>query len=54
MCPSALVILTSAAPKPKIFSLIKAAVSKYLPWMENKRPEFYYPEDGIPELVDWR
>ena len=21
--------------------------------MENKRPEFYFPDDGTPEKVDW-
>ena len=54
MRPSAPVILTSAAPKPKMFSLLMAIVSKALPWMDNRRPEFYYPDDGIPELVDWK
>eukprot|EP00740_Mantoniella_antarctica_P011685 CAMPEP_0181367378 /NCGR_PEP_ID=MMETSP1106-20121128/11352_1 /TAXON_ID=81844 /ORGANISM="Mantoniella antarctica, Strain SL-175" /LENGTH=355 /DNA_ID=CAMNT_0023483083 /DNA_START=38 /DNA_END=1105 /DNA_ORIENTATION=+ len=49
----ALVILTSAVPKPRIFSMVKALVSKVLPWMENKRPEFYFPDDGTPEQVDW-
>jgi hypothetical protein len=134
--PSALVILSSAAPKPKILSLLMAIVSKAgpcrlkavqprfestwcqrltlnynnpisefavkfklqrytqaLPRMDNRRPEFYYPvrrcrltvskpvfkapmvsalettrsqtafnvclrryypDDGIPELVDWK
>jgi len=49
----ALVILTSAVPKPKIASIVKALVSKVLPWMENRRPEFYFPDDGSPEAVDW-
>ena len=49
----ALVILTSAVPKPKVLSLVKALISKILPWMENKRPEFYFPEEGTPEKVDW-
>lgn len=49
----ALVILTSAVPKPKILSLVQALVSKVLPWMENRRPEFYFPDDGTPEKVDW-
>ena len=34
----ALVILTSAVPKPKVLSIFKAIVSKVLPWMENRRP----------------
>ena len=49
----ALVILTSAVPKPKIFSMVQALVSKVLPWMENRRPEFYFPDDGTPAKVDW-
>jgi len=48
-----LVILTSAVPKPKIASLLVAIVSKILPWMDAKRPEFYFPDEGRPELVDW-
>ena len=48
-----LVILTSAVPKPKIASLVVAIVSKILPWMDAKRPEFYFPDEGRPELVDW-
>ena len=48
-----LVILTSAVPKPKIASIFVAIVSKILPWMDAKRPEFYFPEEGRPELVDW-
>ena len=49
----ALVVLTSAVPKPKIPSLLVALVSKIVPWMEARRPEFYFPEDGSPERVDW-
>lgn len=49
----ALVILTSAVPKPKLWSMVQALVSKVLPWMENRRPEFYFPDDGTPEKVDW-
>jgi len=49
----ALVILTSAVPKPRILSMVKAIVTKVLPWMENKRPEFYFPDDGLPSDVDW-
>ena len=48
-----LVILTSAVPKPKIASIFVAIVSKILPWMDAKRPEFYFPDEGRPELVDW-
>ena len=48
-----LVILTSAVPKPKIASIFVAVVSKILPWMDAKRPEFYFPDEGRPELVDW-
>jgi uncharacterized protein YbjT (DUF2867 family) len=48
-----LVILTSAVPKPKIASIVVAVVSKILPWMDAKRPEFYFPDEGRPELVDW-
>ena len=44
----ALVVLTSAVPKPKIPSLLVALVSKIVPWMEARRPEFYFPEDGSP------
>ena len=49
----ALVILTSAVPKPKVLSIFKAIVSKVLPWMENRRPEFYFPDGGSPSQVDW-
>ena len=49
----ALVVLTSAVTKPKIPSLLVALVSKIVPWMEARRPEFYFPEDGSPERVDW-
>ena len=49
----ALVILTSAVPKPKVLSLVKALVTKLIPWMDNKRPEFYFPDDGTPEQIDW-
>ena len=36
----------SPVPKPKVLSMVKAIVSKYVPWMDNARPEFYFPEDG--------
>ena len=49
----ALVMLTSAVPKPKIGSMIAALVSKILPWAENKRPDFYFPEGGSPREVDY-
>jgi hypothetical protein len=49
----ALVILTSAVPKPKIVSIVMALVSKLLPWMENQKPQFSYQEGGSPEMVDW-
>lgn len=49
----ALVILTSAVPKPKIASILTALITKILPWMENKRPEFLFPDEGSPEEVDW-
>jgi len=49
----ALVILTSAVPKPRLASIALALVSKLLPFMENRRPEFFFPEGGSPEKVDW-
>ena len=49
----ALVILTSAVPKPRLASIALALVSKLLPFMENRRPEFFFPENGSPEKVDW-
>jgi uncharacterized protein YbjT (DUF2867 family) len=49
----ALVILTSAVPKPRLASIALALVSKLLPFMENRRPEFFFPEGGSPETVDW-
>ena len=49
----ALVVATSAVPKPVILSLVVAIFSKFAPWMEAKRPEFTFPEDGVPEKVDW-
>jgi len=47
------VILTSAVPKPRLASIALALVSKLLPFMENRRPEFFFPEGGSPEKVDW-
>ena len=49
----ALVILTSAVPKPRLASIALALVSKLLPFTENRRPQFFFPENGSPELVDW-
>ena len=49
----ALVILTSAVPKPRLASIALALVSKLLPFMENRRPQFFFPEGGSPEAVDW-
>eukprot|EP00238_Polyblepharides_amylifera_P005805 CAMPEP_0196591838 /NCGR_PEP_ID=MMETSP1081-20130531/71034_1 /TAXON_ID=36882 /ORGANISM="Pyramimonas amylifera, Strain CCMP720" /LENGTH=329 /DNA_ID=CAMNT_0041915343 /DNA_START=151 /DNA_END=1140 /DNA_ORIENTATION=- len=49
----ALVLLTSAVPKIKILSLIVSIVTKILPGVDAKRPEFSYPEAGTPEKVDW-
>ena len=48
---TAAVICSSAVPKIKMLSLLKAAFSKVVG--KSARPEFYFREKGSPYCVDW-
>lgn len=50
----ALVLLTSAVPKVVYLSILTALITKILPGVEAKRPDFYFPEGGSPEEVDYK
>jgi len=49
----ALVLLTSAVPKIVYLSILTSLISKIIPGMEAKRPDFYFPEGASPEEVDY-
>eukprot|EP00241_Pyramimonas_parkeae_P006779 CAMPEP_0114259622 /NCGR_PEP_ID=MMETSP0058-20121206/19992_1 /TAXON_ID=36894 /ORGANISM="Pyramimonas parkeae, CCMP726" /LENGTH=338 /DNA_ID=CAMNT_0001374683 /DNA_START=79 /DNA_END=1095 /DNA_ORIENTATION=+ len=49
----AMVLLTSAVPKLKLLSLVPVLLSKLVPGMEARRPDFYFPEGASPREVDY-